>query len=95
MRVRLEKRMSFRARPPRAAKSQRPARAEQVDLEDQEVADASASSHQSSGVLVAMPPSQNARGQFHEGKPGGNAPEAMICSAQFLPSFLNSKLSKY
>ena len=31
-----------------------------------------------------------------EGKPGGNAPDAMICSGPiFLPSFLNSKLSKY
>ena len=31
-----------------------------------------------------------------EGKPGGSAPEAMMCSGPiFLPSFLNSKLSKY
>ena len=31
-----------------------------------------------------------------EGKPGGNAPDAMMCSGPiFLPSFLNSKLSKY
>jgi len=33
---------------------------------------------------------------FDGRKPGGNAPEAMICSGPiFLPSFLNSKLSKY
>src|SRR6476620_3338124 len=44
-----------------------------------------------------MPPSQKCSPSMTiEGKPGGSAPDAMICSGPiFLPSFLNSTLSKY
>src|SRR5882757_178170 len=44
-----------------------------------------------------MPPSQKCSSSMTmDGKPGGKAPDAMMCSGPIrLPSFLNSKLSKY
>src|SRR5882724_8865714 len=44
-----------------------------------------------------MPPSQKCSPSISmAGKPGGRAPDAIMCSGPiFLPRFLNSKLSKY